>query len=76
MKTLACRACRDCPGVALRDLWAQGWRPSDRGGWEKRLSHDEGVALAKAIHAGETRQRLCVETTAKGTTYCLEMGEG
>jgi hypothetical protein len=75
MKELACRACRDCPGIALRTLWAKGWRPHDRGGWRLRLSQEEGVALAQAIYRGASNQRLEVETTAKGSTYYLLMGE-
>lgn len=72
---MPCRACRTCPGLTMREIWGEGWRPQPDGTWRKQLSEEEGRELVKAISRYESNARMEVITDTRGTRYYRLMGE-
>lgn len=69
MNRLACKACRTCPGLTLRGLYEEGWRPSSDGSWRRLLDEEVGRELVRNIAASATNRCVEVTTDSHGSRY-------
>jgi hypothetical protein len=69
MNRLACKACRTCPGLTLRGMYEEGWRPSSDGSWRRLLDEQTGRDLVNAIAGSNSSRCVEVTTDAFGTRY-------